>query len=116
MTDTVDAFLPLPAATFHILMALAAGPLHGYAIMQDIEHRSGGAMRLNAGSLYRSIARMVEQGLVEETMKRRTHDDDERRRYYSITPLGTSVAGAEMRRMTQLVRWARSSGLSPEMA
>jgi len=116
MTDTVDAFLPLPPATFHILMALAAGPLHGYAIMQDIEHRSGGAMRLNAGSLYRSIARMVEQGLVEETMKRRTHDDDERRRYYSITPLGTSVAGAEMRRMTRLVRWARSSGLSPEMA
>lgn len=111
---TVDDLLPLPPATFHILLALTAGPQHGYAILQDVEARTGGELRLSAGTLYRSIARMVEQGLIAELTRRRTAADDERRRYYRITPFGTSAARAEMRRLSQLVRLARASGLTPE--
>jgi DNA-binding PadR family transcriptional regulator len=105
---------PLPLATFHILLALAEGPRHGYAIIQDVEASTHGALRLSAGTLYRSIARMVEQGLITETTRRRTMDDDERRRYYRITPFGTAVARAEIRRLTDLVKLARASGLTPE--
>jgi DNA-binding PadR family transcriptional regulator len=107
---------PLPPATFHILLALTDGERHGYAIIQEIEARTGGELRLSAGTLYRSIARMVEQGLIAEVMKRPSRQDDPRRRYYRITALGTSVARAEMRRLTQLVRLARASGLTPESA
>jgi len=111
--DTVDAALPLPPATFHILLALTGEDQHGYAIIQDVEARTNGELRLSAGTLYRSIARMVEQGLITEIAKRRTAADDERRRYYRITAFGTAVARAEMRRLTQLVRLARASGLTP---
>jgi DNA-binding PadR family transcriptional regulator len=114
--DSVDGLLPLPPATFHILLALAGEDRHGYAIIQDVETRTGGELRLSAGTLYRSLARMVEQGLIVEVAKRRTAADDERRRYYRITPFGTAVARAEMRRLTQLVRLARATGLTPETA
>ena len=114
--DAVTALLPLPPATFHILLALIAGDRHGYAIIQDVESRTGGELRLSAGTLYRSIARMVEQELISEVAKRRTAADDERRRYYRITTFGTAVARAEMRRLTQLVRLARATGLTPETA
>jgi DNA-binding PadR family transcriptional regulator len=114
--DSVDDLLPLPPATFHILLALTAEERHGYAIIQDVAARTGGELRLSAGTLYRSIARMVEQGLIVEVAKRRTAADDERRRYYRITPFGTAVARAEMRRLTQLVRLARATGLTPETA
>jgi DNA-binding PadR family transcriptional regulator len=111
--DDVRALLPLPPATFHILVALSGDDLHGYAIIQDVAARTGGALKLSAGTLYRSIARMVEQGLITETTRRRTAEDDERRRYYRITPFGKAVARAEMRRLTDLVRLARASGLTP---
>ena len=111
-----QALLPLPSATFHILIAVSPEPRHGYAIIQDVAARTAGALRLSAGTLYRSIARMVEQGLIAETSKRPALDDDERRRYYRITPFGTAVARAEMRRLTNLVRLARASGLTPEQA
>jgi DNA-binding PadR family transcriptional regulator len=114
--DSVDDLLPLPPATFHILLALTAEDRHGYAIIQDVAARTDGELRLSAGTLYRSIARMVEQGLIVEVAKRRTAADDERRRYYRITPFGTAVARAEMRRLTQLVRLARATGLTPETA
>jgi DNA-binding PadR family transcriptional regulator len=114
--DAVDDLLPLPPATFHILLALAGEDRHGYAIIQHVEERTSGELRLSAGTLYRSIARMVEQGLIVEVAKRRTAADDERRRYYRITPFGTAVARAEMRRLTQLVRLARATGLTPETA
>jgi len=110
----VQALLPLPSVTFHILIAVSQGPCHGYAIIQDVESRTTGALRMGAGTLYRSIARMVEQGLLAETTKRPAHGDDERRRYYRITPFGTAVARAEMRRLTNLVQLARASGLTPE--
>ena len=113
MTDSVDALLPLPEATLHILLALADQERHGYAIIQDVEARTDGELRLSAGTLYRSVARMVEQGLITETAARRTRDDDERRRYYKITSFGTAVARAELRRLAQLVRIGRTVGLTP---
>src|SRR5262245_22334015 len=111
----IDGLLPLPPATFHILLALADEDRHGYAIIQDVEARTGGAVRLSAGTLYRSIQRMLEQGLLVETRDRPApEDDDERRRYYRITPLGTAAAKAETRRLAGLVRMARARGLAPE--
>jgi len=111
-----QALLPLPSVTFHVLIAVSPEPCHGYAIIQNIESRTGGTLGLGAGTLYRSIARMVEQGLLAETSKRPAQGDDERRRYYRITPFGTAVARAEMRRLTNLVQLARASGLTPESA
>jgi DNA-binding PadR family transcriptional regulator len=111
--ELVDQLLPLPPATFHILLALIDEERHGYAIIQDVEARTQGELRMSAGTLYRSIARMVEQGLITEVAKRRTADD-QRRRYYRLTPFGTTVARAEMRRLSQLVRLARARGLKPE--
>lgn len=114
-TSDIEAPLPLPPATFHILLALTDQDRHGYAIIQDVEARTEGELRLSAGTLYRSIARMVEQGLIAEVSRRpAAHLDDERRRYYRITPFGTSVARAEMARLSQLVRLARARGLTPE--
>jgi len=111
----VDALLPLPPVTFHILVALADGDRHGYAIIQDVEARTDGEFRLGAGTLYRSIHRMLEQGLLIESNRRPARAlDDERRRYYRLTPFGTAVARAETRRLTQLVRLARARGLTPE--
>jgi DNA-binding PadR family transcriptional regulator len=115
-SDPIRELLPLPPATFHILLAVSGEDRHGYAIIQDVESRTGGALRLSAGTLYRSIARMVEQGHITETSRRRSISDDERRRYYRITVFGTAVARAEMRRLTDLVRLARASGLTPETA
>ena len=113
----VAELLPLPPATFHILLAVAPGDRHGYGIIQDIEQRTGGELRLSAGTLYRSIQRMLEQGLLVETSTRPAPEiDDERRRYYRITRFGTAVARAETRRLTQLVRMARTQGLLPRRA
>jgi DNA-binding PadR family transcriptional regulator len=112
-----DSFLPLPAATFHILMALAEEDLHGYAIIQDVMARTGGELKLSAGTLYRSVQRMLEQGLITETRERPAPElDDERRRYYRITPFGSAVARAEVTRLAKLVRLARSQGFAPEKA
>jgi DNA-binding PadR family transcriptional regulator len=111
----VEALLPLQPATFHILMSVADGDRHGYAIIQDVDERTDGELRLSAGTLYRSIQRMLEQGLIVEARKRPAPAlDDERRRYYSITPFGVTVARAEMRRLTQLVRLGKARGLTPE--
>ena len=111
--DDVAALLPLPPVTFHILLALSDQDRHGYAIIQEVEERTGGELRLSAGTLYRSIHRMLEQGLVVETRERPApEDDDERRRYYRITRLGIDTAKAEARRLEQLVKLARQSGFA----
>jgi DNA-binding PadR family transcriptional regulator len=105
----------LPPATFHILLALADEDRHGYAIIQDIAARTGGELKLSAGTLYRSIQRMLEQGLIVETRDRPApEDDDERRRYYRITRLGRQVAVAEARRLERLLSDARAAGLVPK--
>jgi len=107
-------FLPLPAATFHILLAVSDEDRHGYAIIQDVAARTGGELKLSAGTLYRSIQRMLEQGLIVEPRERPEPEmDDERRRYYRITELGRRVAEAEARRMAQLLRMARQRGFAP---
>jgi len=107
----VDTLLPLPPITFHILLALAEEDLHGYAIIQNVAARTGGELKIGAGTLYRSIQRMLDQGLVIETRERPARiDDDERRRYYRITKFGSQVARAETRRLAQLVKFARKSG------
>ncbi len=112
-----DALLPLPPAVFHILMAVAEEDRHGYAIIQDVAQRTAGALKLSAGTLYRSIQRMLEQGLLVETQERPAPElDDERRRYYRITTFGAAVARAEARRLTQLVKLARERGFAPERA
>jgi len=117
MHDDPASLLPLPAATFHILLAVADEDRHGYAIIQDVETRTGGELRLSAGTLYRSIQRMLEQGLIVEPRERPLPElDDERRRYYRITSFGRAVAEAESRRMAQLLRMARNRGLTPGMA
>jgi DNA-binding PadR family transcriptional regulator len=109
-----DTFLPLPTATFHILMAVADEDRHGYAITQDVAARTGGEIKLSAGTLYRSIQRMLEQGLILETRERPAPElDDERRRYYRITPLGAAVARAEATRLAKLIQLARIRGLAP---
>lgn len=112
-----DALLPLPPATFHILMALTNEDRHGYGIIQDVSARTGGALKLSAGTLYRSIQRMLEQGLIVEARERPGPElDDERRRYYRITEFGTEVGHAEARRLAQLVKLARARGFEPGRA
>jgi DNA-binding PadR family transcriptional regulator len=94
-------------------MALAVSDRHGYAIIQDVAQRTNNRLRLGAGTLYRSLQRMLEQDLIVETGDRPVAElDDERRRYYRITRYGESVARAEARRLTELVRLARASGFA----
>jgi DNA-binding PadR family transcriptional regulator len=115
--DPLDALTPLPLATFHILLAVAEDDRHGYGIIQDVAARTEGALRLSAGTLYRSIQRMLEDGLIVEVRERPApEDDDERRRYYRITSLGRAAARAEARRLAGLVELARARGLAPRRA
>src|ERR1700676_1212076 len=109
-----DSLLPLPAAVFHILIALADRDRHGYSIMQDVLTRTGGKVQLSAGTLYSSIRRMLEQGLIEELAESPDPSStDERRRYYRLTRFGKRAAAAEGERMNALVRQARATGLAP---
>ncbi|HEX9800739.1 MAG TPA: helix-turn-helix transcriptional regulator [Thermoanaerobaculia bacterium] len=113
-TDEIEALLPLPAASFHILLALAEEDRHGYAILLDVERRTGGEVRLSVATLYRTLERLLEQGLIAELAERPAPElDDERRRYYRLTPRGAAAARAEARRLDKLVRLARSAGLAP---
>ena len=109
------SFLPLPTAVFHILVALGDRDRHGYSIMQDVAARTGGNVRLSAGTLYSSIRRMLEQGLIEELRDSPDPDSqDERRRYYRLTRLGREVAVADARRLSELLSQARATGLIPK--
>ena len=113
----IEDLLPLPEATFHILMAVAEDDRHGYAIIQEVAARTDGVLKLSPGTLYRSIQRMQEQGLIQETAERPAPElDDERRRYYRITSFGRAAAKAEARRLAQLVKLARESGFAPGRA
>lgn len=115
LSASTAALLPLPTATFHILLALTDEDRHGYAIIQDVAVRTAGHVKLGPGTLYRSVQRMLEQGLIEEVRERPAPElDDERRRYYRITAFGRQVARAEATRLAELLRLARARGLSPE--
>jgi DNA-binding PadR family transcriptional regulator len=112
-----EAFLPLNRDTFHILVSLADQDRHGYAIMCDVRDRTDGALRLSPSTLYASIRRLLEKGLIEELAERPDPEhDDERRRYYRLTPLGRAVAKAEARRLERLLADARATGLLPRKA
>ncbi|MBN9661070.1 MAG: helix-turn-helix transcriptional regulator [Acidobacteria bacterium] len=117
MEYRADSFLPLHKDTFHILVSLADRDRHGYSIMQDVQQRTAGKLRLSPSTLYAAIKRLLEQGLIEELAERPDADhDDERRRYYRLTELGREVAQAEARRMEQLLADARACGLLPQEA
>jgi DNA-binding PadR family transcriptional regulator len=105
----VESFLPLKPNWFHVLLSLADGPNHGYAIMQEVLDRTDGKLRLWPATLYGTLQRLIESGLIEETDLRPAPDlDDARRRYYRLTTLGRDVLRAESARLEDLVRVIRS--------
>lgn len=109
--------MPLPAPVFHILLSLAEGERHGYALKREIARRTDGKLKLGAGALYGSIGKMLAQGLIEESDDRPDpHLDDERRRYYKVTPFGRKVAQAEAARMRDLVQLASARFGTRELA
>ena len=105
-TPPPESFLPLTPAAFEILLALAGGELHGYAIMQAVERRTDGATKLLPGTLYRALSRMLEGGLIVDARSRR-RPGEERRRRYLITELGRQTLAAETRRLSRQVRAAK---------
>jgi DNA-binding PadR family transcriptional regulator len=112
--DEPEDFLPLPGDTFDVLVSLADGDRHGYAILQEIAERTDGRIRLSPSTLYAVIRRLLESGLIEESSERPDPShDDERRRYYRLTSLGRRVARAEAARLTRLLADARATGLLP---
>jgi DNA-binding PadR family transcriptional regulator len=109
----LSSYLPLTPVSFEILLALAGGEQHGYAVMLDVERRTSG-VGLHAGSLYRALNRLLEAGLIEELEERPVLDhDDQRRRYYRLTDRGLDVARGEARRLEQQVEAARQRRLLP---
>lgn len=108
-TQPPTAFLPLTPAVFHILLALADGEKHGYAIMQEVDANTGGTIPMGPGTLYGSIKRMLAAGLLEESDERPDPAlDDQRRRYYKLTRLGGQVVAAEAKRLAALVSLAKA--------
>ena len=100
--------LPLKPVWFHILLTLASGERHGYAIRQEVEERTGGAVRLWPTTLYGALARLEAESLIEESPGESGPDDDIQRRFYRLTPGGQSVLAAETDRMADLVRESRA--------
>lgn len=112
--ESITSLLPLQPTTFHILLSLTDEDRHGYAIILEVARRTQGELKLSAGTLYRSIQRMLESGLITETRNRPAPEvDDERRRYYRITPLGRAAAEAEAGRLRDLLKMARLCGVAP---
>ena len=109
------SFLPLALSVFHILVVLADGEAHGYAIMQEVAARSNGSVRLGPGTLYGAISRLLKDGLIEESDVKPGPSDDPRRRYYRLTNFGQRVLTAEIRRMEELVRLARATKTGQRM-
>ena len=105
---------PLPAAWFHLLLALADQDRHGYALMKAVAEESAGRIRLGPGTLYGALKRLLDLRLIEESQIRPDPElDDERRRYYRLTPAGRRVVGAEAARHAQLVGLARAKRVLP---
>jgi DNA-binding PadR family transcriptional regulator len=108
--DPAGTFSPLTPAVFYILVALAEGERHGYAIMQEAAKRSGGTVRLGPGTLYAAMNRMLKDGLIVESAERPAPElDDTRRRYYRLTGRGGRALAAEAKRLGDLARLARST-------
>ena len=105
--NEIAALLPLTPVVFHILLALADGPRHGYAIMQDVNRRSDGKVGLGPGTLYGAIQRMEDSGVLEKTGPPPGEAADPRRRYYEMTELGRAALLAETERLESLVATVR---------
>ena len=105
-------FLPLTPAAFHVLLALADTPRHGYSILKEVEERTNGDVRLSTGTLYGLIKRFLDDELIVELPAE--DDGNERRRPYRLTPFGRQVARAEAERLEELVAAARGVRLLPE--
>jgi DNA-binding PadR family transcriptional regulator len=107
-----ETLLPLTPAVFHVLLALAGGELHGYAIMQEVAAHTDGQIKMGPGTLYGTVKRLLEAQLIEESDERPDpHLDDERRRYYRLTGVGEQVVKAEARRYAEIVEIARGKKL-----
>ena len=112
--ETTESFLPLQPYEFQVLMVLTESDLHGYGIRRATLERTNGKLRLDPGVLYRTLRRLHEAGLIEESGRRPAADlDDQRRRYYTLTELGRRVAGAEAERLEDLIGIARAGNLLP---
>ena len=107
-----ENLLPLTPAVFHVLLALAGGERHGYAIMQEVTESTGGQIKMGPGTLYGTVKRLLEAQLIEESDERPDpYLDDERRRYYRLTGVGEQVVKAEARRYAEIVKIARGKKL-----
>lgn len=102
------SFLPLTPAVFHVLAALADADRHGYAVAQEVERSTKGDVRLGPGTLYGTLDRLADAGLIEETAERAR---DRRRVYFRLTPLGRAVVRAEADRLVRLVDLARAKAI-----
>ena len=116
MSPTVNAkqefHEPLTPAMFHVLLALAGEDLHGYAILKEVQLRTGGKVRLSTGTLYGIIKRLLNDGLITELRaKPGETSEDERRRYYRLTASGRELASAEAQRLDEVLSIARSRKL-----
>ena len=112
-----EPLLPLTPAMFHVLLALADGEKHGYAILKEVSELTGGRVRLSAGTLYGIIKRLLQEEMIVESGRRPAAAlDDERRRYYRLTEFGERVARAETARLQDMVAMARTKNLRPETA
>ena len=105
-----EAYLPLTPPVFHVLLALADGEKHGYAILKEVEERTQVKVQLSTGTLYAIFKRLLSDGLIEE-IAQRPDDDDQRRRYYGLTEFGKQVAVAESERLQDLLESARAKRL-----
>ena len=112
---TTNSTPPLTPAVFHILLALSSGERHGYGIMKQVEADSQGKVTMGAGTLYGSLKRMLDAGLVEESDKRVDPEmDDERRIYYQLTGVGAKALAAELERYKRIMTLAQEKKLFPK--
>jgi len=116
MTETTktkpEKFIPVKPSVFSILMVLSEGDSHGYGIKKEVEARSNKQVRLEPGTLYRVIGKLLDDGLIGETNHNPDEtNDDERRRYYTLLPLGRQVLVAETERLASMIDSARSRNL-----
>jgi DNA-binding PadR family transcriptional regulator len=113
LSERAESFLPLSPQVFQVLLSLTEGALHGYAIIQDVRTRTNDELTLTASTLYDALARLVDQGLIQETSAtRHGAGEDSRRRYYALTPLGREVALSEADRLERFLASARARRLS----
>lgn len=106
-----QSFLPLSHLSYHILLALRDGPLHGYAVVKAVDRSSGGVISPGTGTFYSAIHRLVREGLIDQATEGGNSDNsDQRRKYYSVTPVGREVLRLETGRLEALLARARAAG------